>query len=124
MFKRIFAAAALIAISLAAIPAQAQNEALVWTGGIGTEERAAAPKDGTKLVFFVETGNFLSNVQVVVKDASGKEVVNATSKGPWMILKLAPGRYSVNAAVGGQAQGGTIEVTEGNQEFAYMFKSQ
>lgn len=124
MFKRILAIAALIAVSLSAIPAQAQSEALVWTGGVGLEERDAAPKEGTKLVFFVETGNFLANVQVVVKDASGKEVVNATSKGPWMILKLAPGRYSVNASVAGQTQGGTIEVTTGNQEFAYMFKAQ
>lgn len=105
-------------------PAFAQNEALVWTGGIGIEERDGAPKDGTKLVFFVATGNFLSDVKVTVTDAAGKEIVNATSAGPWMILKLAPGSYDVSAEVAGQTQGGTIEVTEGNQEFAYMFRAQ
>lgn len=112
------------ALAVVAVPAYAQNEALVWTGGIGTEERDAAPKEGTKLVFFVETGSFLSAVQVSVKDANGKELVNAVSKGPWMILKLEPGRYSVQATVAGQTQGGTIDVTGNNQEFSYMFKAQ
>lgn len=120
MLKHALAIAALLTLTTSAI---AQDSAVIWTGGIGTEERAAAPKDGTKLVFFVETGNFLSNVQVVVKDANGREVVNAVSKGPWMILKLEPGRYSVRATVGDQAQGGAITVS-GNQEFAYMFKAQ
>ena len=31
------------AVSLSASPAQAQNEGLVWTGGVGLEERDAAP---------------------------------------------------------------------------------
>jgi hypothetical protein len=114
----------LTAVLALTAPALAQENAVVWTGGIGVEERDSAPKDGTKLVFFVDSGNFLSNVQVVVKDAGGKEVVNAKSTGPWMILKLEPGTYRVRATVGEQAQGGRIEVTGGNQEFAYMFKAQ
>lgn len=72
----------------------------------------------------IDGGNFLSNVQVSVKDASGREIVNAVSTGPWMILNLAPGTYRVRARAGEQAQGGTIEVTGKNQEFGYMFKAQ
>lgn len=121
MFKYTLVIAALLALS---VPAIAQNEVLVWTGGIGVEERASAPKDGTKLVFFVETGNFLSAVHVSVKNANGKEIVNATSNGPWMILNLAPGHYTVRATVGDEAQGGALDVTGTNQEFAYMFKAQ
>ena len=107
-----------------AVPATAQESAVVWTGGVGIDERESAPKEGTKLVFFVNTGNFLANVHVVVTDAAGHEVVNAISTGPWMILKLAPGSYRVRAEVGGQAQGGRIEVTDNSQQFAYMFKAQ
>ena len=120
MLNRTLVIAALLALST---PALAQDTAVVWTGGIGIEERESAPKDGTKLVFFVETGNFLSNVNVVIKDANGKEVVNAVTKGPWMIVKLEPGTYRVRATLGAQAQGGRIEVTGTNQEFAYMFKA-
>ena len=121
MLKQTLAIAVLLTLN---VPAIAQDSAVVWTGGIGTEDRATAPKEGTKLVFFVESGSFLSNVQVSVKDSSGREVVNAVSTGPWMILKLEPGRYSVRATVDGQAQGGQIDVTGGSQEFAYMFKAQ
>jgi hypothetical protein len=121
MLKRTLILTALLVMATAA---SAQEGAVVWTGGIGVEERDSAPKDGTKLVFFADGGKFLSNVQVVVKDAGGKEVVNAKSTGPWMVLKLEPGTYNVRATLGEQAQGGRIEVTAGNQEFAYMFKAQ
>jgi hypothetical protein len=115
---------ALLAALAPPVAAPAQDGILAWTGGIGTEEREAAPKDGTKLVFFVESGSFLADVQVTVKDANGRELLNAVSKGPWMILNLEPGRYRVLATHDGQQQGGTIEVTGNNQEFAYMFKAQ
>jgi len=122
MFKHTLVIATLLALSA---PAFAQDDVVVWSGGIGTEERDSAPKEGTKLVFFVESGNFLANVQVVVKDSGGHEVVNAVSKGPWMILNLPPGRYHVRASVGEQAQDGVIDVTDGGKkEFAYMFKTQ
>lgn len=121
MIKHLIFIASLLALST---PSLAQVDVVVWTGGIGVEERDSAPKEGTKLVFFVDAGNFLANVQVSVKDSGGREVVNALSKGPWMILNLAPGTYTVHASVGGQAQGGTIEVSGTRQEFAYMFKGQ
>lgn len=122
MYKHLIVIATLLS---ATAPALAQDDAVVWNGGVSIEERDTAPKEGTKLVFFVETGSFLSNVQVVVKDAAGHEVVHTVSKGPWMILNLKPGQYTVHASVGEQAQGGRIEVAEGaNREFAYMFKAQ
>jgi hypothetical protein len=122
MLKHTLAIAMLFTFTM---PALAQDEVLVWSGGVGVEERDSAPKEGTKLVFFVESGNFLSGVKVSVKDSGGREVVNAVSKGPWMILNLPAGRYHVRASVGEQAQGGTIDVVDGGKkEFAYMFKAQ
>ena len=103
----------------------AQNSAVVWSGGVGVDERENAPVEGTKLVFFVRGGDFLSGVTVVIKDASGREVVNAVSNGPWMVLNLPDGVYSVRASLGDKnAQGGRIEIKGKNQEFGYMFITQ
>jgi hypothetical protein len=96
---------------------------VVWSGGVGTDERESAPTTGTKLVFFVESGSFLSGVQVLIKNANGAEVVNTVSTGPWLILNLPSGRYQVTATRSeGNAQGGYIDVDGSNQEFAYMFR--
>jgi hypothetical protein len=97
------------------------QEYVVWSGGIGLDERETAPKDGTKLVFAAEEGKFVANVKVQVMDASGKKLVDTVSDGPWLILKLPAGRYSVQAQVNSAAQGGNIDVSEGNQEFAFKF---
>lgn len=103
---------------------QAQ-EHVAWNGGITSEERQSAPTTGTKLVFFVEAGNFLSDVNVLVKDMDGKVLVDMVSKGPWLILDLPAGQYRVRAEVDGDAQGGMITVEEGiSREFGYMFKNQ
>lgn len=118
MKQVLFAAVLLLASSLA--PAQ---ETILFNGGVTSDERAEAPVTGTKLVFFVEAGNFLAGVQVVVKDSSGQEVVNVRTSGPWLILNLPNGRYTVRAAVGdSNAQGGYIEVDGSAREYAYMFR--
>jgi hypothetical protein len=110
--------------SLFSLGTQAQDY-IVWNGGITSEERATAPTTGTKLVFFIESGSFLSDVKVRVKDMQGKVLVDTLSEGPWLILNLPAGQYSVRAEVDGSAQGGVITIEEGvSREFGYMFKYQ
>lgn len=110
------------ALLLAAGWANAQS-AVVWTGGVTEEEREAAPNRGTTLEFFVTGGSFLSAVQVIVKErSSGREVVNTTTTGPWLILDLPAGDYSVRAQrENGQAQGGNITVAGDSGKFGFMF---
>jgi hypothetical protein len=113
----------LIASLLLSATASAQNY-IVFNGGISQEERATAPNTGTRLVFFVRAGNFLANVSVSVKDSAGQELVNTVTTGPWLILNLPNGRYSVNATIpSGEAQGLSIEVDGSNKEFGFMFSS-
>ena len=101
----------------------AASEVIVFNGGISQEERATAPAGGTRLVFFVRSGSFLSNVTVNVKNAAGAEVVNTVTRGPWLILNLPDGRYHVVASIpSGEAQGLDIDVM-GNREFGFMFTS-
>lgn len=103
------------------IPGFSQN-IVMWTGGIGIEERESAPTTGTKLVFFSESGDFLSNVLVTIKNEDGAELVKTTTSGPWLILNLQPGQYSIRAEMEGRdAQGGIINVDSDTGEFGFMF---
>ncbi|KWA30259.1 hypothetical protein WL27_26195 [Burkholderia multivorans] len=43
------------------------------------------------------TGAYLSDVQVVIQDATGKEIMRAMSEGPFFFAKLPSGRYKVIA---------------------------
>lgn len=113
----------LLATLSLATTATAQDGYVVWSGGIGADERETAPQEGTKLVFFAEGGKFVAQVKVQVKDADGKVLVDTTCPGPWLILKLPAGRYQVQAQMpSAAAQGGNIEVLDGkNQEFSFRF---
>jgi len=113
----------LIAALLLAQQAAAQNP-VVWSGGITVDERAQAPASGTKLVFFDDTGDFLANVHVVIKDAQGKVVVDTVCPGPWLIVDLPAGTYNARAEVGGRAQGVAIVFgAEGKAEYGFRFRN-
>jgi hypothetical protein len=100
----------------------AQNDYVVWSGGVGAEERDAAPANGTRLVFIDSSGDFLSNVVVTVREPGGREIVNTTSTGPWLVLNLPQGRYIVRAERSpGIAQGGYVEADGTAKEYVYMF---
>ncbi len=86
----------IVAAGLISTPLLAQNP-VIWTGGISEQERAEAPSTGTRLVFFVSAGNYLSNIAVRITDSNDREIVNTTTAGPWLILDLPAGRYNVQA---------------------------
>lgn len=109
-------------ISLFALSALAAQSPILWTGGITLEERYAASAGGTWPELFVTGGHYLSSIKVVVTDDSGREIVNTTTAGPWLILDLAPGTYQVQAARrNGDTQGGTISVSGDGGKYAFMF---
>ena len=100
-----------------------ENNYVLWSGGVSREERAEAPDGGTKLVFFVSGGNYLTGIDVSVKTRSGQELVNVSNTGPWLILDLTVGDYIVVATRGnGDLQSTTISVeTNVAAEFGCMF---
>ncbi len=118
---RIFSLLAVILLSFASF---AENQAIVlWSGGISAEQRAVAPSEGTKLVFFVEGGDYLAGVNVSVKAKSGQELANVLDTGPWLILNLPDGDYVVAAQrANGDIQSAIISVEKNvTTEFGFMF---
>jgi hypothetical protein len=100
----------------------AQDSYILWSGGVGLEEREQAPANGTRLVFIDSTGDYLSNINVTVRQPGGPVLVNTTAPGPFLVLGLPQGRYIVRAERSpGNAQGGYLTVDASSREYVYMF---
>jgi hypothetical protein len=72
------------------------------SGGVGQDEsqalRSAASQWPLSLRFTARSGEFLADVHVTIEDAHGTSVLDATSRGPYMLVKVPPGRYSVHVS--------------------------
>ena len=102
--------------------ASASNDAVVRTegtvryvsGGVGTESldklSAMTGDFNLKLVFALTSGDFLSQVHVVIADAKGRKILDTTSEGPWFLSKLPAGNYQIAATVAGNEQKRQIAV--------------
>jgi hypothetical protein len=111
-------AAALAALALGAGAAQAatplpplQHSGGVeyLSGGIGQDEaraiEGAARHWPLTLEFAVKDkrrADFAADVKVLVRDAKGHTALDATAGGPFLLAKLAPGHYSVEASLAGK----------------------
>lgn len=96
---------------------------LIWSGGVSEKEREMAPTSGTRLVFFVSSGSYLSEIAVTIVDSAGDRLVETITTGPWLILNLPTGTYRVEATRrNGDVQSVEIEIDENaNSEFGLMF---
>lgn len=63
--------------------------------------RGSESNANVKLVFALNTGNYVSDVQVKVMDKSGRTVIDDTSNGPWLLARLPAGSYTANATYNG-----------------------
>ena len=78
------------------------------TGGIGTEERnemmQLANQYDLVLSFAARSGKYLSDVNVVITDSRGREVVNTISAGPLFYAELPRGRYNIKVTYAGRSE--------------------
>ena len=64
-----------------------------------TQERDA----NLKMVFALNTGNYVSDVHIKVVDSKGNAVIDDTSNGPWVLAKLPAGSYKATATYNDKA---------------------
>jgi hypothetical protein len=90
------------------------------TGGIGldesTEMQAAARRWPLALEFAVKAGDqaeWMANVDVTVVDHRGDTVLQATSEGPLLLARLAPGNYTVRASAAGKVLQRKVHIAPG-----------
>lgn len=110
--------AAFSSVSLAAeMPAQRTFQSTPYvTGGIGGDEadamRLAASDYSLAMTFAAQTGQFVNNVDVAVKDPSGRVVLQANDAAPILLADLPAGRYLIEATHEGQTQTRNVAVAD------------
>jgi hypothetical protein len=97
--------------------AKTENGITYVSGGIGHDESAAMKAEAKNyplsMVFSAGKDNeYLADVRIAIKDKAGKEVLNAVSDGPIMLVKVPAGRYSIAAERNGKSLHHTVHVNQ------------
>jgi hypothetical protein len=119
--KNLLALAILGALSNLALAAEVPTQRMYQstpylTGGIGEDEaeamRQAAPNYSLALTFAAQTGQFVSDVDVAVKNQAGQVVLQATDAAPILLADLPAGRYQIEATYNGHTQTRQVAVAD------------
>lgn len=97
-----------------------QGDLTFVTGGVGLDEsqalRQAAPHWPLAMRFTGSGSDYLADVHVHITDAGGNAVLQADSRGPYMLVKLHPGRYTVQATYEGHDETRSVTLKRGGHE--------
>ncbi|SAK52769.1 hypothetical protein AWB75_01738 [Caballeronia catudaia] len=93
---------------------QQQGDVSYTSGGVGLDESRALLREQAhwplSLRFTGPTTEYLSGVTVRVVGGKGGEVLSTESMGPYMLVKLPPGSYTVYAKYKDQEKKQTVSV--------------
>lgn len=112
-------------------PLQHQGAVTYVSGGIGIDEstsfKQAMSQYPLSLTFAQQDGKvgaYLADVSVVISNARHDKVLDTTAQGPYMLVKLPPGRYQVKATFNHETK--TRDVTigkKGSERLTFEWKS-
>ncbi|WP_094782757.1 hypothetical protein [Paraburkholderia ribeironis] len=84
------------------------------SGGVGLDESKALQQAQSQwplsLRFTGPSAEFLADVQVRLVDAHNAEVLNTASRGPYMLVRVHPGQYTVHARYKDEEQTRSVTV--------------
>lgn len=108
---------------------QHQGNVAYTSGGVGQDESKALQHAQSSwplsLRFTGPGSDFLADVHVRIVDAHDGDVLTATSRGPYMLVRLSPGRYTVHAAYKDRDQTKAITVpAKGTAKAAFYWTTQ
>lgn len=102
-------------------PVQHSGAIEYLSGGIGQEESRAiehASKTWPLTMEFAvkdkKHAEFTADVKVVVRDAKQHEALQTDAKGPFLLAKLKPGKYEVDATLDGKTLHEKVDVKHGH----------
>jgi hypothetical protein len=110
-------------------PVQTQGDISYVSGGIGHDEAEALRHDENQwplaIGFFGPTADYLADVHVRIADSKGTELMQADSRGPYMLVKLPAGSYNVYARYKTEEKHQMVNVSgNGHQRVSFRFSIQ
>lgn len=108
---------------------QQQGDVSFVSGGVGLDESKALQHAQSQwplsLRFTGPGSDFLADVHVRVVDAHNTDVLTASSRGPYMLVKLHPGHYTVHAKYKDRDQTKSVTVpAKGSAKAAFYWNTQ
>ena len=102
-------------------PEKTQAGVVYRTGGIGKDEVAAFKKVESQYPLVLEfagkpaargmNAEYVADVKITITAANdGKSVLSTTTTGPFLMARLAPGRYKVTAGYEGKTKHRTVDI--------------
>jgi hypothetical protein len=86
-------------------PVQSQGQTEYLTGGIGADESEAILREARSWPLVLELAQssparaaYISDVRVTIKDGSGTMILDTVTEGPFLLVRLVPGKYSIDAS--------------------------
>ncbi len=95
------------------------------SAGVGEDRSSPTPQGPdpwtVKMVFAEQKSrSYVSDVDVVITDAQGKELVNAFSDGPWFLVSLPKGIYELQATYEGATVMQHVEISNEKMKTLYF----
>jgi hypothetical protein len=108
---------------------QRQGDIEFVSGGVGADESHALERARSQwplgLNFTGSGSDYLADVQVRIVDSHNADVLTATSEGPYMLVRLRPGQYTVHASYKGDEQSKSVTVpAKGSARSTFHWSSQ
>jgi hypothetical protein len=108
---------------------QQQGDVSFVSGGVGLDESKALQHAQSQwplsLRFTGPGSDFLADVHVRVVDSHNADVLTTTSRGPYMLVKLGPGHYTVHAQYKDRDQTKAVTVpAKGSAKAAFYWNTQ
>ncbi|WP_175911270.1 carboxypeptidase-like regulatory domain-containing protein [Burkholderia sp. BCC1640] len=109
--------------------ASQQGDVSYVSGGIGKDQSTAFEQSEAAwplaLRFTGKGGEFLADVHVRIVDGKGTELLTTDARGPYMLVKLPPGRYTVHASYQGSDESRAVTVgAKGGAKAAFQWSAQ
>ncbi|WP_296560030.1 carboxypeptidase-like regulatory domain-containing protein [Pigmentiphaga sp.] len=103
-----------------------QNGIAYVTGGVGQDEstaiRGMAKDYSLRLLAAARSGEYVADVRVSIRDSGGKDLLSVTTQGPYLLARLAPGNYRIDAEYGSARQSRQVRVpTSGRTDVSFYF---